>query len=215
MRYMRIAMVSIAALALAGCSSSATTSKASAITTAKASPVSTTSTTAPPNVQSILLAISDLPTGWSVDNTPQSGVSTSCYSNPLTKAHSVAYAHVDFAQGGNLPELTQELGRYSSGPTAFTTISAILNKCKTFTESSNGQVVSGTMGEMSSPSYGNQSVAYDATLTPKGVGISLNQGFVMIRKGNYITLVALGDIGSVATATLQGFVNQAVAKIPS
>jgi hypothetical protein len=69
------------------------------------------------------------------------------------------------------------------------------------------------MGPMSSPTYGDQSAAYDATLTIQGVDV--NQGFVMVRKGNYITLIALGDIGSLDAPTMQGFVNQAVTKIPS
>lgn len=88
-----------------------------------------------------------------------------------------------------------------------------LNTCKTFTETSKGQVVNGVMGPMSSPTYGDQSAAYDATLTVQGVDV--NQGFVMVRKGNYITLIALGDIGSLDAPTMQGFVNQAVTKIPS
>lgn len=41
----------------------------------------------------------------------------------------------------------------------------------------------------------------------------MNQGFVMVRNGNYITLVALADIGPLDAPTLQGFVKQAVSKI--
>jgi len=126
---------------------------------------------------------------------------------------STAYANINFAQGGSLPELAQELGLYASGPSAFATVTKTLNTCKTFTETSKGQVVNGVMGPMSSPTYGDQSAAYDATLTVQGVDV--NQGFVMVRKGNYITLIALGDIGSLDAPTMQGFVNQAVTKIPS
>jgi len=201
----RIVALSIVVLALAGCSAkSATPAKVGA---------SVTTTTAPaPDLRPLLLAVSDLPTGWAVDNTPQSA-STSCYTNPLKQVASTAYANINFAQGGSLPELAQELGLYASGPSAFATVTKTLNTCKTFTETSKGQVVNGVMGPMSSPTYGDQSAAYDATLTIQGVDV--NQGFVMVRKGNYITLIALGDIGSLDAPTMQGFVNQAVTKIPS
>jgi len=45
-------------------------------------------------------------------------------------------------------------------------------------------------------------------------GLNVNEGFVVVRKGNYIALVVLGDIGSLDAPTLQGFVAKAVAKIP-
>jgi hypothetical protein len=201
----RLIASSIVVLALAGCSAkSATPAKVGA---------SVTTTTAPaPDLRPLLLAVSDLPTGWAVDNTPQSA-STSCYTNPLKQVAATAYANINFAQGGGLPELAQELGLYASGPSAFATVTKTLNTCKTFTETSKGQVVNGVMGPMSSPTYGDQSAAYDATLTIQGVDV--NQGFVMVRKGNYITLIALGDIGSLDAPTMQGFVNQAVTKIPS
>lgn len=132
-------------------------------------PAPTTATQSPaPNVQPLLLSISDLPSGWSVDNTPQSA-STSCYTNPLAQVTSKSYAHIYFAQGGSLPALAEELGYYASGPSSFATISNTLNKCKTFTETGNGQVITGSMGPMSSPTYGDQSAAYDATLTIQGL----------------------------------------------
>jgi hypothetical protein len=202
----RIIALSVVVLALAGCS-------AKSATPAQVGASVTTTTTAPaPDLRPLLLAVSDLPTGWAVDNTPQSA-STSCYTNPLKQVASTAYANINFAQGGSLPELAQELGLYASGPSAFATVTKTLNTCKTFTETSKGQVVNGVMGPMSSPTYGDQSAAYDATLTIQGVDV--NQGFVMVRKGNYITLIALGDIGSLDAPTMQGFVNQAVTKIPS
>lgn len=210
MRYKRLIAIGAVALALGACSSSPASKALSTTSTTGGGP--TTTTTPSPNVQPLLLSITDLPTGWSVDNTPQSS-STSCYTNPLAQVSSRSYAHIDFAQGGGLPELAEELGYYASGLSSFATISKTLNSCKTFTETSKGQVITGSMGVMSSPTYGDQSAAYDATLTIQGVDV--NQGFVMVLRGNYITLVALGDIGSLDTPTLQGFVNQAVGKIPA
>jgi hypothetical protein len=205
----------IVATILTACGSSATSSptpaKASKSTVAPASSIPVTTTTVP-TIQPYMLAIQDLPTGWSVDNTPQSS-STSCYSDPVTKAPSLAYAHEDFAQGGTLPELAEELGYFANGAEAFSSINATLASCSHFTEQDGSQTVSGTMGAMSSPTYGDQSAAYTAAFTLQGVNVT--QGFVMVRKGNYIALVALGDIGSLDSSTLEGFVAQAVGKLPA
>ncbi|HEX3461747.1 MAG TPA: hypothetical protein VHT49_12640 [Acidimicrobiales bacterium] len=158
-----------------------------------------------------MLSITDLPSGWSVDNSPHNA-SSSCYSNPLTKVASTSYTHADFAKGGSLPSLSEELGTYSSSTTAFSTIASTLNGCKSFNETSGTESISGTMGPMSAPTYGDQSAAWTATLTIQGV--DANQGFVMVRKGSYLMIVALGDIGALDNSTLQGFVAQALAKVP-
>jgi len=165
-----------------------------------------------PKASAFLLTISALPTGWNVDNsTPDN--STTCYSDPVTKVPSLSYAHVDFQQGGSFPALTEELGYFANPKKAFATISSTLNGCMHFTETASGQTVQGTMGQMSSPSYGDQSAAWDATLTVEGE--TVNQGLVMARKGSFIALVAIGDLGSISDDGLQGFMSQAMGKVPA
>ncbi len=207
----------LGALLLAACSSSGssspTTSKAAARPSIPTSSVPVTTTTVP-SAQQYLLSISDLPTGWSVDNTQQSATD-SCYYDPLTKVPSASYAHAAFAEGGNVPELVEELAVFTSpsaASSAFTTIKHTLDGCTQFNETSNSETITGTMGAMSSPSYGNKSTAYDATLNVEGE--TLNQGFVVVQKGPFVVAVALGDIGSVDSDTLQGFVAQGVGKLP-
>jgi hypothetical protein len=198
-------------LVLAGCSSGATSSPTTKrAPTTTAAPVTTTTTA--PNVQPYLLAITDLPTGWAVDNSTVAPAS-SCYSDPLTKVPSLSYSTDKFDQGGSTPELVEELGYYQSGPVAFSTIKSTLDACTTFTESVNGTTATGSLGATSAPSYGDQSAAYTASITDEG--ITINQGFVVVRKGNYVMAVALGDIGSVDTGTLDGFVSQALGKLPA
>lgn len=68
------------------------------------------------------------------------------------------------------------------------------------------------MGQLSFPSYGEQSTAYNATIDAEG--FNLNQGFAVVQKGNYVTQVALGDLGSLDTATLTKYVELAVNKLP-
>jgi hypothetical protein len=207
----RIIAIAGTALVLAGCPSGATSSP-----TTKPAPTTTaahvTTTTTAPKVQPYLLAITDLPTGWAVDNSTVAPAS-SCHSNPLTKVPSLSYSTDKFDQGGSTPELIEELGYFTDGAAAFSTINATLASCSQFTEQVGDQTVTGTMGVMSSPTYGDQSGAYTAELTIQGV--SEAQGFVVVRKGNYVVAVALGDIGSVDTGTLDGFVGQALGKLPA
>ena len=215
-------------LALSACggssASSASPSGSSTVagsTAQHAGVVTTTSTTQPPNVKSMLLSVSDLPSGWSVDNSSSSSTNKTCYTDPLKQLASNSYAHINFAKDGSLPELGEEMASVSSGPQAFAKITSTLNSCKNFTESIQGQAVTGagaqtatgSMGPMSAPKYGDQSAAYDATITSQG--ISLNQGFVVVQKGNILVLVALGNIGSLDSATLQQLTAIAVGKIPS
>src|ERR1035437_5841266 len=108
--------------------------------------------------------------------------------------------------------MNESLAFYRSASGPFATGVKALNACKTFNTTGQSPNYSGTLGAMSSPSYGDQSAAYNANLTVQGLNV--NEGFVIVRKGNYIALVVLGDVGSLDTPTLQGFVTQAVAKIP-
>ena len=214
MKFGRIMMIGAAALFAAGCSSSATSStttttaaKSSASTTAPA-----TSTTGAPGIQSLALTVTDLPTGWSVDSTSETHSDT-CYSDPLTKVPSTSYTSVRFTQGGTTPVLAQELGVYANPTQAFTAITSTLNDCHAFTETVSGTSASGTLGAMSFPTVGDQSAAYTANIQAEGV--TLVQGFVVVRKGPYLTAVALGDIGSLDTTSLQQFVTQALGKVPA
>ena len=212
MKFGRIMVFGAAVLALAGCGSS---TSSSTTTTAAASTTSTgpTTTTAPtPNLRSLALAITDLPTGWSVDPSDNSHTD-SCYSDPLTKVPSTSYVSVKFTDGGTAPELVQELGTYANSTQAFAKITSTLNACHNFTETAATSSVSGTLGAMSFPPVGDQSAAYTANLSAEG--LSLVQGFVVVRKGPYVTAVALGDIGSLDTSSLQQFVTQAVGKLPA
>ena len=90
---------------------------------------------------------------------------------------------------------------------------ANLNACHNWTETLNGTTISGTLGATSFPSYGDESAAFTAAFTVSGV--SAVQGGVLVKKGSHVTIVALGDIGQLDTASLEQFTAQAVAKLPA
>jgi hypothetical protein len=206
----RIVVASITAaltLVLAGCAST------SAVPVAGAGSTRPATATRLPNVRSLLLSISDLPTGWTVDNSSNAAGSLSCV--PGSLAHGAeADADASFERGGGLPVLEESIGFFASAPPVFAVAVKALNACKTFTTTGGGRSHRGTLGAMSFPSYGDQSAAYDANLTVQGLNV--NEGLVLVRKGGYIALVVLGDVGSLGSldiSMLEGFVTQAVAKI--
>ena len=197
------------AIGVGACSSSSPNSASTSTTTTAAAPVSTTTV---PDVSKYILSINDLPTGWSVNN-DSSGASTGkCYSGLLKAASPLSFANVHFAQGGTTPALSQILGYYSNGSATYAKLVSTLNACKSFTITVEGHSGKGTLGQLSFPPYGEQSTAYNATIDL--AGFTLNEGFALVRKGNYVTQVGLGDIGSLDTATLTKYVELAVNKLP-
>jgi hypothetical protein len=147
---------------LSACSSSPNGSSASTTTTSAAH----ASTTAVPNVSQYLLAISDFPTGWSVDNSQKA--SGACYNGVLKNASPLSFGNVNFVHGGSTPLVGQTLGYYSNGPSAYSKVASSLNACKSFTLTFEGETAKGTMGQLSFPSYGEQSTAYNATIEVRG-----------------------------------------------
>ena len=105
MRHLLLAAVLLTGAFLAACGSSTASSPSTTTLPRGVATKETTPTTAPVDVQALLLSLSDLPAGWSVDHSNASA-SGSCYSQPLTKVPAVSYAHDAFLQGGSLPELT-------------------------------------------------------------------------------------------------------------
>ncbi len=192
----------------------ATTGVALLAAACSSSSAPTTASTAP-SAQQYLLRNGDLPTGWTLDNTAPSP-SDSCYYEPLSKVPSQSYAHVNFAQAGGLPQLAEELALFPTARAAasgFTVAKADLDGCKTFTETVNTETISGSLNTVPSSAHGANSAAYDAMLTIGGRPI--NQGFLLVQQGRGVIIVALAGTGPLDSVALQGYVDQATAKLPS
>ena len=164
-------------------------------------------------LQTKLLSVSNLPTGWSVDNSSssKSSITSGCLAGIKQAPKSEVKVSASFANG-QLPVLEEELvtGR-SASAAAYNRLTHILAVCKHFSESSGGQTVNYTVGAMSFPPVANTSSAYSVTFSVQGV----NAGFdvVVFRAGTIAGLVALADIGQVDTGQLQSFVTEAGNKV--
>jgi len=182
--------------------------------TSTATPPATAAPVLTPSASQLLLTVNDLPSGWAVDHS-KSQISDSCYRNPLENTVRTSYATVDFAYGGTGPGLVEQVGTYADPARAFSTVTGKLSGCTGFgyAVSAGGQsaTVTGTMGEMSFPNYGSESVTYLANLATQGT--NLQQGFVVARQGDAVVIVALGNTGTIDTTQLESLTRLAMANV--
>jgi hypothetical protein len=213
MRGRRLVVAAVSLVLTVGCSSGATTATAP---TAGGSTTSAPQTTiaAPPNLTPDLLTLSDMPTGWSVDNSPSPDSTGPACLKPL-KDHTGSNAHatVSFNGGASgIPAIVENLGHFPSGASAaLARFDQAINSCKTLSITSGGQTLSGTIGAMSFPQLGDESHAYQASLTYKG--FTLGYDVIIARHGDTAMSLTYGDLGSPDLTQVQQFATKAIAKV--
>jgi hypothetical protein len=165
-------------------------------------------------VKAHLLALTDLPAGWSVNNTSSkgSGLATSrCLASlKKHKGQKTVQATASYEQNSNLPVLEELLAAGPGVNATYTKVAKALAKCKAVTLKANGKTLHGTIGQMSFPKVGERSSAYSLGLTLTKVHIGFD--LVLFRAAKYIGLVGYADIGMPAITTAAAFVKEAVAK---
>jgi hypothetical protein len=165
-----------------------------------------------PKLSSELLSIGQMPTGWSVDNSP-SGSGVGCLANILEPKgiKQTSYASVAIDDNGNTPLVTEKLSTYSNAKTAYKKIVATLNGCKHASGTSGGVKGTGTVGQMSFPHYGNASAAFSISIVIQGT--TVGEDLLIVRKSNVVMGIAEADIPPVDVSQFQGFVVKALAKL--
>ena len=176
------------------------------------SPAVAATTSSTPQLQAMLLTVANLPPGWSQSGSV-SPTTSSCYSNPIWKAPYQAKARAGFQMNNSVPQLVELLGSYQNGGAAYRQVVASLNGCSRFSETVQGQKISGTVSPMSNKRFGTASSSYTANLSVGGT--SLNQEFVIARKGNTLAAIAVSNYGSLDSQLLDGFAATAMRKIPA
>jgi hypothetical protein len=164
--------------------------------------------------KAMLLSVGQPPTGWSVSTSPTDS-SVGCFGafmEPKSMKRT-SVAKVGFVDNGNLPELAEEIATYSkTSSAAFLAATASLTACPKFSGTTGGEKVKGTVGQMSFPSFGNQSEAFTVTLSIGGE--TAVQDLLIVRKGTYLIAIEDGDLFSPDTGQFEGFVKLALAKVP-
>jgi len=175
-------------------------------------PSATAANASLPKLSARLLSIGQMPTGWSVDNsTGGSGVGCLAHVLEPKGIKQTAKAGVYFEDNGNVPEVSEALATFTNATAAFKKMDANLTACKHLSGKSDGQKVTGTLGQMSFPHYGNASAAFAASFTTQGMTLAEDQ--LIVRKGTIVMGIREGNLNSVNVSQFQGFVKKAVAKV--
>jgi hypothetical protein len=174
--------------------------------------VSSVASASTSKLSSELLSVGQMPTGWSVDNSP-SGSGIGCLKNILESEgiKPTSYAKVAFDDNGNTPLLQEAVATYSNAKTAYKKIVARLSVCKRVSGTSGGTKGTGTVGQMSFPHYGNASAAFSISLMTQGP--TIGEHVLIVRKGNVIMGIVEADVPPVDVSQFQGSVVKALAKL--
>jgi hypothetical protein len=158
-----------------------------------------------------VLSISNLPAGWSVNNSSSTGSGDQgCLSDVRNPPKHGLKASASFAQG-NAPILGEVLGAGPGSKATYSTLNRVLSSCKTYTITDNGQSETVHIGAMSFPSVGQQSSAYALTLTSDGINLGGN--IVLFKVDGITGAVVYANIGTPNITQTEAFVTEAVAKI--
>ena len=156
-----------------------------------------------------LISVSDLPTGWSVNNGAH--ITNAGCLLPIFRDPHLTLAKAHFFMGGNVPELDEELATSRSPAKTFAANVKRLNACHSISVSNQGQTVNETVGQLSFPTVGTQSSAYNVSFTVGGTSVA--EDIVVLRSGSILGAIALGYQGTVDTSALSAFITVAITKI--
>lgn len=160
-------------------------------------------------LQAKALSISNFPTGWSVNNGPDTG-DQGCVSTLKNPGPHVTKVTARFSNG-TAPDLDEVLLTGPGAQHAYAKLRGALKRCKSYTATSGGQSATVRVGAMSFPQVGQGSSAYSATLTVEGV--NLGADLVLFRVGDVFGAIEYEDIGSPDIEQAQAFVSEAVNKV--
>lgn len=164
-----------------------------------------------PNVHPWLLALSDMPIGWSV-TTPTAPTRAGCFAlgATLLAEHPGSSGKVAYVEGQAAPFVSELLASWptsSEASHAYGLATGHTNGCHQF--KSQGEVA--TLEPMNLGRYGDLSSAYQLTATVSG--IALANDLLVVLKGRAVAEVEYGAIGTPPVAKVLALLDLAVGKI--
>jgi len=204
------------AMLLAGCGSSAPRS-----TTSPSADASASATTRAPDLKAELLVISDLPAGdWSVVRNTTSGATPSCFAVVRSDLDlkAATQAQVTFIHGSNSLPVFEELLAYlpGRGQSSMTAATHVISGCGHISLTLGGQNLTGVVRPVSFPAVGDQSAAYQLSLsgTVSGQPVTLGVDAIIFRKGDIVATIQYVDLGPPLDITaLEQITQLAAAKV--
>ena len=182
-----------------------TTAQSAGTDTAAGSTTTTVRPLTEAQLQSALLTVTDLPTGWST--TPQSPNKMGACNQALVISPA-AIAEADFVKGKNVPFFGERLAAYPDDATAaraFDNFQSSASTCTTHQQ--DGATVN--IGQLSVPPLGDRTIGYRQTLNQGGASVVVDT--TLIQQGPLLVYTGYGDFGA-DTEQLATFTNLAYDK---
>lgn len=180
---------------------------------------STTTTEVPPSsMDSVVVTLQDLPSGWTV-SAPDEGLEEDdeiCNDqDPFDAVEPIEEAETNFEQGGFGPFLSSIAGRYASTDDAqgvLDAFAAAVEQCRAFTEvDDDGTEITYTFTALSFPKLGDDTYAARLSAnTPVG---PLALDFVFARKGDAVAAIINGGLGAADTALTESMMSLMVDRL--
>ena len=165
------------------------------------------------DLQAKALSISDMPSGWTKDRSPQAANLSSlggCLRNsPPKKPAGLFQVAVAFGLH-SLPALEEVLDTGKTAQTRYDKSIEVLSNCTTVRITRNGKTFTCSVDPMTFPAIADSSSAYSISLTAEGVSIDID--IIYFRLGNIYGSLSYENF-SPAEGTLEDFVDEAVSKV--
>lgn len=182
---------------------------------------STTTTTeeAPPSsMDSVVVTLQDLPSGWTVsapDEEDEEDDEICNDQDPFNAVEPVEEAESNFEQGSFGPFLSSIAGRYASTDDAqdvLDALAAAVDQCQTFTDvDEDGTEITYTFTALSFPKLGDDT--YAARLSANSPFGPLALDFVFARKGDTVAAIINGGLGAADTALTESMMRLMVDRL--
>lgn len=168
-----------------------------------------------PDMKARLLHVSDLPPGWSTDNSNDSkdGTASDCITKAKATFKPDAKANADFKKG-NIPSFRTAVGHYATEAAASKNLHSVFDtyiKCGKFSFTSTFKKYSGNIEEMSFPQVGDELKAFTSSIDTEGVTIGFD--VVLFRVKNAIGTIIYTDLGTPFIDDVQDVVKRANMKL--
>ena len=207
-----LSSVTLAGLAVTGCSSSSSTSNAAAGASAYA-----TASPSPTGLAAKLLTPKDLANGWNVDVTPSNAPvsNTKCplLNAPLWNASLGGHGEADLSQSLSGPYLVEQVaaGTADQVTKSWQELTDNIPLCTTYTHAGSSGQSTFTITKTDLPSYGDSSLSFTLKIAITG-GVNASGNIVAARSGNSIVTLYVVGLSGVSKSTVEDVVSKAVAK---
>ena len=167
-----------------------------------------------PSVKPWLLAVSDMPVGWTA-STP-SAAPAGCFAlrQAILGQHPGSHALVSFEASENIPYIDELVASWPTSAAArhaWDAVTALANGCHQYTSTAGGTAAKLTVAPLKLGHYGDASSSYQVEGTESGITFAAD--YLVALKGRAVVSLDYGDIGAPALKNVQSTAKLAVAKI--